>query len=364
VIPLPVSAFVARLLLGLPGLAQRWLAGEPIRIDGQQLATEAQLILRLRREAGRDLSIAQARRRMRTITGLVSGRRIEPVQTKELTIGNAASTIGARLYQPDRLAGPSPLLVYYHGGGWVEGDLETHDNVCRFLALHGGTRVLAVDYRLAPEHPFPAAVNDALATFRYAAEHAEELGADPAALAVGGDSAGGNLAVVVARLAAADQRPPVFQLLIYPGTDAVELSTSRRLFGEGFLLTEERIQQFLDWYLPHRDDRRDPRASPLYEPHLHLLPPTYLATAGFDPLRDEGELLATRIAEAGVPVVLRRFDDLYHGFANVIGIGRHGREAMFEIAGALRVGLALGRVVAQQERSTVAVQSTTDQQTG
>jgi len=203
--------------------------------------------------------------------------------------------------------------------------------------------VLAVDYRLAPEHPFPAAVNDALAAFRHAATHAEELGADPAALAVGGDSAGGNLATVVARLAAGDPRPPVFQLLIYPGTDAVRVRRSRRLFGTGFLLTEERIQWYLDQYLPDRADRTDPRASPVYEPQPHRLPPTYLATAGFDPLRDEGELLAARLAAAGVPVALRRFDDLYHGFANAVGIGRRGREAMLEIASALRVGIALGR---------------------
>lgn len=346
-IPLPMRAFAARLLLGLPAFVQRWLAGKPIRIDGQQLATEAQLILRLSRDHGRELSITQSRRRMRATTDVAGGRRIEPVRTRNLAIANAAGTVGARLYRPDVLAGPSPLLVYYHGGGWVEGDLETHDNMCRFLALHGGTSVLAVDYRLAPEHPFPAAVNDSLAAFRYAAEHAEELGADPAALAVGGDSAGGNLAIVVARLAADDERPPVFQLLIYPGADAVELSTSRRLFGEGFLLTEERIQQYIQLYLPNREDRHDPRASPLYEPHPHRLPPAYLATAGFDPLRDEGELLAARMTEAGVPVVLRRFDDLYHGFAHTIGIGRRGREAMFEIAGALRAGLALGRAAHQ-----------------
>jgi len=344
-VPLAVRAFAARVLLGLPASVQRRLAGEPIRVDGQQLATEAQLILRLSPDRGPESSIEQARRQMRATTEVAGGRRIEPVATRELAIASAAGAIGARLYRPDGLPQPSPLLVYYHGGGWSVGDLETHDNVCRFLAVHASTAVLAVDYRLAPEHPFPAAVNDALAAFRYAAEHADSLGVDPTALAVGGDSAGGNLAVVVARLAAGDRRPPVFQLLIYLGADAVEVRPSRVLFGRGFLLTEERIQWFLDRYLPDRADRSDPRASPLYEPELHRLPPTYLATAGFDPLRDEGELLAARIAEAGVPVALRRFDDLYHGFANAVGIGRGGREAMLEIAGALRVGLAIGGAV-------------------
>ena len=350
-VPLAVRAYVARLLLGLPESVQRGLVGEPITIDGQQLATDAQLIVRLSRDRGPESSIKQARRRMRATTDVAGGPRIEPVGTRQLAIANSAGTIGARLYRPEGIPEPSPLLVYYHGGGWAQGDLDTHDNVCRFLALHGGTCVLAVDYRRAPEHPFPAAVNDALAAFRYAAEHAEELGTDPCALAVGGDSAGGNLAVVVARLAADDERPPAFQLLIYPGTDAMEISESRRLFGKGFLLTEERIRWFLDMYLPDHEDRADPRASPLYEPQLHRLPPTYLATAGFDPLRDEGEALAARIAEADVPVALRRFDDLYHGFANAVGIGRRGREAMLEIASALRMGVALSRGKARRERA-------------
>jgi len=339
-VPLPVRAAIARALMALPGPVQRRLAGEPIRIDGQQLATEAQLILRF--AGGPERSVEQSRRHMRGVSLLVAGEPVEPVTTSDLAIPDEAGPIGARLYRPHGLAEPAPLLVFFHGGGWVQGDLDTHDNVCRFLALHAATAVLAVDYRLAPEHPFPAGVNDSLTAYRHAVDHADELGVDPARIAVGGDSAGGNLATVVARMAAGDERPPVFQLLIYPGTDAVEVAASRRLFAEGFMLTEERIQWFLDRYLPDHADRSDPRASPLYEPEPHLLPPTYLATAGFDPLRDEGERFAARLAEAGVPVVVRRFPDLYHGFANAIGLGRRSREAMHEIAGALRVGLALG----------------------
>jgi len=341
-IPLSVRGFLARLLFGLPAAVQRKLAGEPIRVDGQQLATEVQLLLKFADHRD-ETNVEHSRRRMRAMAQLVAGPRIEPVAIRELSIASQAGPIRARLYRPHGPAGPSPLLVYFHGGGWVQGDLETHDNVCRFLAVNAATAVLAVDYRLAPEQPFPAGLNDALAAYRYAAEHAEELGVDPAAIAVGGDSAGGNLAVVVSRLAAADERPPAFLLMICPGTDAVEISESRRLFADGFLLTEERIQWFLDRYLPDRGDRGDPRASPLYEPDLHRLPPTYLVTAGFDPLRDEGERLGERIAAAGVPVVLRRFEDLCHGFGNAIGIGRRGREAMHEIAGALRVGLVLAR---------------------
>lgn len=337
----------ARLLFALPGWVLHRLAGSPIRLDGQQLDAETRLLIRL---AGADqqFGVQQSRRRMRASTAIAGGPRIEPVATSEPTIHTETGPLATRLYRPSGLADSSPLLVYYHGGGWVQGDLETHDNVCRFLALHAGIAVLSVDYRLAPEHPFPAAVDDALAAFRHVARHPEEFGADPGALAVGGDSAGGTLAVVVSRLAADDERSPVFQLLLYPGTDAVEVSRSRRLFGDGFLLTEPRIQWFLDQYLPDRSDRSDPRASPLREPQLHRLPPTYLMTAGFDPLRDEGEQLAARIAQAGVAVVLRRFDTLCHGFCNVVGLGRSGREAMLEIAGALRTGIALGSAHARR----------------
>jgi acetyl esterase len=214
----------------------------------------------------------------------------------------------------------SGLLVYFHGGGFVVCDLETHDNMCRFLARQAGVRVLAVDYRLAPEHRFPAAIEDALAAFRFAAEHAAELGADPARLAVGGDSAGGNLATGVARLAAADAQPaPAFQLLFYPWLDLSAKRESYRLFGDAI----------------------DPRCSPLQAEQLEGLAPAYIATAGFDPLRDEAEEYASRLRAAGVPVALRRHRGLIHGFANAVGIGHVGREALVEAAGALRVGLAV-----------------------
>jgi acetyl esterase len=337
-IPVPVQYAVARTVMALPEPVQRLLVGEPIRIDGQRLATEAQLLLRL---AGRRLdkgSIARSRAKMRRVTRLVGGPPIGGVDTAELSIPSPAGPIGARLYRPRSRSQTAPLLVFYHGGGWVEGDLDTHDNMCRFLAVHAGVVVLAIDYRRAPECPFPAAVNDALVGYRYAVEHAAMLGASRPAVAVGGDSAGGNLAAAVCLLAGADESP-AFLLMIYPPTDMTVRRPSRDLFGDGFLLTEPRITFFRERYLPDPADRPDPRASPLLSPDLARLPPTYVATAGFDPLRDDGEAFAHRLAEAGVPVTLRRFDDLYHGFANVLGLGRRSREAMHEIAGALRVGL-------------------------
>lgn len=343
-IPLPVQSLVARLLLGLPERVQRMLVGAPVRIDGQLLATEVQLLLKL---AGRRMergSIARSRGRMRRTTRLVGGPPIEPVAASELSIPSPAGPIGARLYRPDALVAPVPLLVFFHGGGWVEGDLDTHDNVCRFLALNAGVAVLAVDYRRAPEHPFPAAVNDSIVAFRYAVTQAETLGVDPERIAIGGDSAGANLASVVCLLAGADAQPPALLLMIYPATDMTWRRRSRDLFGDGFLLTDPRINFFREQYLPDHADRSDPRASPMLAQDLTRMPPCYLATAGFDPLRDDGEEFARRLAKAGVPVVLRRFTGLCHGFANVLGLGRSGREAMHEIASALRVGLVLSPV--------------------
>jgi acetyl esterase len=252
-------------------------------------------------------------------------------------------SLGARLYVPFAEEGPLPLLVYLHGGGWVVCDLDTHDNACRFLAREAGVLVLSVDYRLAPEHPFPAAVDDALTAFRHAAGHASELGADPRAIA------GGNLAVVVSRLAVADGGPaPRFCLSFYPVTDLSRKHRSYQLFSDGFVLTEAQMDWYRQNYLADDAAALDPRASPLLAEDLDQLapglPPTYVATAGFDPLRDEGEEYARRLREAGVPVALRRHPGIVHGFVNSVGSTSFGRAAMREAAGALRMGLSVGSV--------------------
>jgi len=248
--------------------------------------------------------------------------------------------IGVRLYQPFAGGVQRPLLVYYHGGGWVVGDLDTHDGACRFLALQAGVNVLSVDYRLAPEHRFPAAVDDAVAAFRWAVLHAPELASDPARVAVGGDSAGGNLAAVVSQLTARDGGPrPAFQLLIYPVADLSTKHESYRLFREGFFLTEKQMDWYRGHYLSDESAARDPRASPLLAEPLKNLPPAYVATSGFDPLRDEGERYARKLEAAGVPVTLRRHGGLIHGFANATGVGTSSRRAMEEICAALRAAL-------------------------
>ena len=221
------------------------------------------------------------------------------------------------------------------------GDLDTHDGACRFLAADSGRHVLSIDYRLAPEHPFPAAVEDASRPSPGLCEHAAELGADPARIAVGGDSAGGNLAAVTCHLARDSGGPrPAMQLLIYPATDADDVYPSRRLFAEGFLLTRADMDWFEEHYLPDPASRDDPRVSVLSAENLSGLPPAYVVTAGFDPLRDEGEAYAERMREAGVQVALRRHAGLVHSFANLTAVSRSARAAMLEAAGALRMGLA------------------------
>ncbi|GAA0562046.1 alpha/beta hydrolase [Actinomadura livida] len=329
---------VLRAVFGLPRPLRRLIAGPPVRQDGQELALDAQLLLLMSKLDQRSLgggSPEDARAglaRAKEMLGREPGR---PVRTREVAI---ADTVTSRLYTPKALPEGSPLLVFYHGGGWVIGDIDTHDTVCRYLAVHAEVRVLSVGYRLAPEHRYPAAAEDARTAYEYAVKNAAELGADPQAIAVGGDSAGGNLASVVSLFA--DRRPD-FALLFYPATDLSARRRSRELFAEGFYLTDADMTWFSDHYCPP-ERRTEPMASPLLAEDLAGFPPTYLVTAGFDPLRDEGEEFAGRLADAGVPVALRRQEDLIHGFANMWPLGGRFQEALSEAAGALRTGLYAG----------------------
>jgi acetyl esterase len=223
----------------------------------------------------------------------------------------------------------------------VIGDLDTHDQPCRYMAREVPALVLAIDYRLAPEHPFPAAVEDAFAAFVMAHSMTERLAADPERIAVAGDSAGGNLAAAVCQLAAASDGPvPAFQALIYPVADYSAKRRSYELFATGFFLTSQEMDWYRDHYFASASDREDPRASPLLAPDLSGLPPAHVVSAGFDPLRDEAEAYAERLRAAGVPTTLRRESDLVHGFINAFGLGGRAGQAMAEIAAALRGGLA------------------------
>ncbi|OLR89684.1 alpha/beta hydrolase [Actinokineospora bangkokensis] len=340
-VPVRVQAMTLKAAFALPQPLRRAIAGKPIRIDGQELALDAQLLLTLQRLSGQSLVVGDpvaSRRALAASKDLVSGVPIEPVSVRGLDLDG----VPARFYTPGGVDDHAPLLVFYHGGGWVIGDLDSHDNACRYLALGAQVKVLAVDYRLAPEHPFPAAVEDSVAAFRWAVAHADELGVDPARVAVGGDSAGGNLSAVVAHQQVLAGGPvPAFQLLFYPGTDGTTKRRSRELFADGFFLTGEHMDFFIDHYFPAVDQRHDPRFSVLLAQDLTGMPPAYVATAGFDPLRDEGEAFADALAAAGVPVVKSRQADLIHGYINFTGIGTRFREALSEAAGALRTGLAI-----------------------
>jgi acetyl esterase len=227
-----------------------------------------------------------------------------------------ADGIPLRVYRPlgSRADERLPVLVYFHGGGWVIGDLDTHDVLCRELATHAGCAVVAVDYRLAPEHRFPAAADDAIAATRWVRDHAGALGLDASRLAVGGDSAGGNLATVVALAARDAGDPPLaFQLLIYPGTDMRRLTESHRTNGQGYLLTSDTIAYFMNHYLDPAH-YTDWRASPLLREDLARLPPALVLTAGYDPLRDEGLAYADRLTAAGNVATQVCFDRQIHGF--------------------------------------------------
>jgi acetyl esterase len=337
-----------RFLCGLPPRLQRRLFRPRIRVGGLEPAPDIQVLLWLARMFGEDsasgggtLTPRQARERARTEAVVVGGPKLRLPRVEDIEIPGSGGAIGARLYSADQPDGPPPLVVFYHGGGWVIGDLETHDSICRFLARYAGCMVLSIDYRLAPENPFPAAVEDSVDAFRWACEEAASLGADPARVAVGGDSAGGDLAAVVSLLTRDDDGPkPAMQALLYPVTDAIGGQQSRRVFADGFLLTAADMGWYEGHYLQGANADTDPRASVLRADDLSGLPPAYVCTAGMDPLRDEGEAYAERLREAGNRVAHRRHSGLVHTFANMTGISRTARAAMHELAGALRMGLS------------------------
>ena len=236
--------------------------------------------------------------------------------------------------------GRLPILLFFHGGGFVIGDLDTHDDLCRRLAIHSGCLVVSVDYRLAPEHKFPAAVEDSMAALRWVADRGAELGGDPRRLAVGGDSAGGNLAAVISQMARDQGGPEIrYQLLIYPTTARDFETPSMKENGTGYFLEKPHMEWFLDLYYNGPEDWDDPRAAPLKAKSLDGLPAAYVVTAGYDPLRDEGEAYAKRLQESGVKTELHRYDDMIHGFFNMTVTDR-SNEAIRDAGTALRKALA------------------------
>ena len=265
----------------------------------------------------------------------------EPPEVAEVADGGfagPASEIRFRRYRPiGAKAGLLPTLIYYHGGGFVIGNIETHDSTCRRLANKSRCQVISIDYRLAPEHPFPAPIDDGIAAFRHIRDNAESFGADAARIAVGGDSAGGAMAAVVCQLCRdAKEQGPAFQMLIYPATDSSKESASRKALAEGYFLSGALMTWFWEAYVPDEDtDLADLRLSPLLAKDFTGLPPAFVLTAGYDPLRDEGRAYADKLIDAGVKTTYVNYPGTIHGFFSMTRFLKQGLKANDEAAAVL-----------------------------
>jgi len=339
-----VEGAALRGLIALPAPVQRALSGGVTVVDGQTLAPDVQLLIRVQNLARRETeeeSIEVVRASMKRDAAVVGGT--QPIgATREITVAGRP----ARQYLPSAplvpVGEPGPLLVFVHGGGFIEGDIDTHDAPCRILAELSGVPVVSVTYRLGPEDGLPAAHDDAYACFRDIHERAAELGADPDRIAVGGDSAGGNLAAWVAIAAARDGLPVAFQLLIYPCVDGrrPRPGDSERLFSQGYYLTAEFMHRADVSYGRTPEALMDERMSPIDAELPEGLAPAYICTAGFDPLRDEGEAYAKRLSAAGHKVELERFGNQIHGFINML-VMPSCRAATGAVAARLRTAMTV-----------------------
>jgi acetyl esterase len=288
------------------------------------------------------LSVDEARANMRNLTSLrTSVDELPRIENRKLP--GPHGEIPVRIFAPSTAPG-LPVLVYFHGGGWVLGDLDTHDGTCRTLAKLIDGIVVSVDYRLAPEHKFPVPFDDCYAAATWTVENASSIGGDPRRVAVGGDSAGGNLTACVA-LKARDQGKPrlVHQLLVYPVTDARFDTASYRDNAEGYFLTRADMEWFWNHYLAKPDDAANPYAAPLRSTDLRGLPSATIITAEYDPLRDEGEAYGKKLKEGGVPVDVKRYDGVIHGFFSMGDVVAKGKVAMQHAADALRKAFGSSR---------------------
>lgn len=317
-----IQAAAARRIMALPHAVQARLVSKRRTVrDGYELDLQVELLLSLVRATkqplSKDLPLPEARRNFDVQAGLLVK---PPPRVARVRDEKISPRLWMRVYEPHRREGergePRAGLVYFHGGGFVLGGLETHDGPCRRLAAESGAVVCAVDYALAPEHAFPTAIENALQAFRHVASNAGVLGIDPARLGVGGDSAGGNLSAVVSLETRGDPVPAAAQVLIYPAVDFTLSSASIDSLATGFLLEKPTIEWFIEQYLPASVDKKHPHASPLWREDLSGAPPAVIHVAGFDPLRDEGLRYAKLLEEAGTKVTLRTFGSLFHGYLN------------------------------------------------
>jgi acetyl esterase len=353
-----IERAVARAFVRLPTPVLRSMVGPARRSpEGYVLDLEIQSLvwlMTLRNGAHMGTHGLHEARRLMDHTGSLLASRVRGVSVRDLAVRGGDGDRPARIYRPEAARGAgTPGLVWFHGGGFVIGSIESHDGICRRLAKEAGVVVLSVDYRLAPEHPFPAAVHDAVAATRWVVDNAATLGIHPRAIAVGGDSAGGNLAAVTAHALRTGPHRPAFQLLIYPATDFTRGHPSHTHFNRGLVLTKESMDWFTQNYLPSKDDVRDPRASCIFADDLAGLPPAFVLTAGFDPLRDEGRAYAERMRAAGVVVEHHCSEAAVHGFLNMAGSLSEPSRMLTLAAQRLRRGLS------GAARSAVAVQAST-----
>ena len=286
--------------------------------------------------------LPELRQQLRTMVALMDEPAPALARIESLNIPGPAGAIPARVYAAAaRGASARPVVAYFHGGGWVQGDLETHHGLCARIAERAGVIVVAVDYRLAPEHKFPAAVDDCMAAYRWLRAHAGELGGDPGRVAVAGDSAGGNLSAVVSQQAARAGIPvPSCQVLIYPAVDFSFETDSHRELVDGHVIPRDRILWYTEQYIPGGVDHADPRLSPLRASDLGGQPPALVISAGFDPLRDEAHAYAERLRAAGVDVVDREYPGQIHAFVSLTKAIPQGLACTWEVADYLKARLS------------------------
>jgi acetyl esterase len=313
----------ARALMALPPPVLRAVFGpQKTSPEGYRLDLQTQALLTMSRitrqpDVG-DMGVRKAREYLENV-GPAFDAMTTDVSARNITIPCATEARRARVLTPHGAGAASPGLVYFHGGGFTIGSIDSHDRAARGLASKARAVVVNVDYRLAPEHVFPAAVDDAVAATRWVLANAPALGIDPNAVAVGGDSAGGTLAAVVAQTLRGEARQPAYQVLIYPVADARGGTMSREVFRDGYFLTKRTIDFYLTTYIPDSSQYTDPRASPILARDLSGLPPAFVLTAGFDPLRDEGRDYAEKMRAAGVDVTYVCSEGSMHGFLNMAG---------------------------------------------
>ena len=319
----------------MPELWLQRLSGGPTLVEGQLLDAQVQAIiaaaraLRIRDSEDVGISRRKFEEDMPAVAPAAVPMRIE----RDLSVDLGDATSRARLYVPNGAAAKPPLLVFFHGGGFVVGSLESHGASVREFAEMCGIAILSVEYRLAPEHKAPASAEDSYRAYLWARAHAAELGVDGERVGVGGDSAGGNVSAVLSQFCRdRGQRVPELQLLVYPAVDCTCSMKSHRTFARGFMLEEARIEWYLKQYLVSDAQRRDASVSPLFATSFEGLPPAIVVTAGFDPLRDEGKVYAEKLQSAGVSVTFRCEESQIHGFFNMTGVVREARAANLRLA--------------------------------